>query len=100
MEDWENMTFEKMTVKDLINIFDHTDPKSRIKLEELLKSMVLELDKKSDEELKIILTNLAKQRDEIKIIPNNPSFGHKKIQFFLGFLSDYISEIEKRINKM
>lgn len=99
MMDWENLSFDRVTVRDLIYEIDHTDPNSRKNLQKALEKMISYLDEKSEEELKHTLEQLTKQREEINSIPRSSTFANKRIQFFVKFLSDYIVEIENRLRK-
>ena len=95
--DWDSFDFEKLNVKDITEEFDPNDPHTTKKLNEGLRKIASKLNKKSNDELKNLLTRLINEKNEIDSIPKERTNASLRIQVFLEFLSKFIKEVEKRI---
>jgi len=89
--------FENYTLKDVLGESPPADSILRQKLESETSSLIKNLDAKSKTELKEILSQHLKAKQEMTKFSGAQALDQSKIEMFHEFLSKYITAIESKI---
>ena len=90
--------FETYTLKDILGETPQADSKLRQQLESETSNLIKNLEKKPQSELKEILSQHRKAKQEMTKFSGAMALDQSKIEMFHEFLAKYISEIESIIN--
>lgn len=97
MVDLRIRVFENYTLQDVLGESPSADSILRQKLESETSSLIKNLDAKSKTELKEILSQHLRAKQEMTKFSGAMALDQSKLEMFHEFLAKYLSEIESRL---
>lgn len=97
MVDLRIRVFENYTLQDVLGESPPADSILRQKLESETSSLIKNLDAKSKTELKEILSQHLRAKQEMTKFSGAMALDQSKLEMFHEFLAEYLSEIESRL---
>lgn len=97
MVDLRIRVFENYTLQDVLGESPPADSILRQKLESETSSLIKNLDTKSKTELKEILSQHLRAKQEMTKFSGAMALDQSKLEMFHEFLAKYLSEIESRL---
>lgn len=97
MVDLRIRVFENYTLQDVLGESPPADSILRQKLESETSSLIKNLDAKSKTELKEILSQHLRAKQEMTKFSGAMALDQSKLEMFHEFLAKYLSEIESRL---